>query len=83
MADMTADERLLMQAHVGYWRGLLARGSVVVFGPVDDPAGPYGLGVVRLDPEVDPKTVWSDDPVIKANRGFRFEVAPMVNAIVP
>ncbi len=83
VADMTAEERTLMQAHAGYWRGLMAKGMVVIFGPVADPAGPYGLGVVRLADGIDPQSVWIDDPIIKSQKGFRFEVAPMLSAVVP
>jgi hypothetical protein len=83
MLDMTPEERGLMQSHFGYWRELMAKGMVVVFGPVADPTGPYGLGVIRLDDAIAPDSVWKDDPVIKAQKGFRFHVAPMPNAIHP
>ena len=83
VADMTAEERQLMQAHSAYWSALMAQGKVVIFGPVADPAGPYGLAVVRLEEEVDPRSLCSDDPVIKAEKGFRFEVSPMLRAVVP
>ncbi len=83
MADMTPAERGLMQSHVVYWRELMAKGLVIVFGPVADPAGPYGLGVVRLDDATDPASVWREDPVIKAQQGFRFDVAAMPNAVHP
>ena len=83
MADMTAEERSLMQAHVGYWRGLMAKGLVIVFGPVADPTGPYGLGVVRLADTTDPASIWAEDPVIKAEQGFRYHVAPMPGAVHP
>jgi len=81
MADMSEEERALMQSHALYWRELLAKGSAIVFGPVADPAGPYGLCVVRLDEKTDPRSVWIEDPVIKAERGFRFEVASMPRAV--
>jgi uncharacterized protein YciI len=81
--DMTAEERALMQSHAAYWRELMAKGMVIVFGPVADATGPYGLGVVRLDDATDPKSVWTDDPVIKAQKGFRFDVSPMLSAIHP
>ena len=81
--DMTAEERMLMQTHAVYWKGLMDKGMVVVFGPVLDAAGPYGLCVVRLSDDVDPKSVWIEDPVVKSGKGFRFEVAPMLNAVVP
>jgi hypothetical protein len=48
MQDITAEERALMGAHSVYWREAMARGMVVVFGPVADPAGPWGLGGWRM-----------------------------------
>src|SRR5262245_1892150 len=81
MADMTPEERTLMQTHAAYWNDQLAKGTVIVFGPVADPAGPYGLCVVRLDDAAEPAALWREDPVIKADRGFRFDVAPMPRAV--
>ncbi len=83
MVDMTAEEQALMQSHALYWRELMVKGTVIVFGPVADPAGPYGLCVVRLDDKREPSGVWMEDPVIKANQGFRFDVAPMPSAVHP
>lgn len=42
MQDMSADERAAMQAHALYWRGKLAEGAVIAFGPVADPASGVG-----------------------------------------
>lgn len=81
MIDMTVEERALMQSHAEFWRELLTKGTVIVFGPVADPAGPYGLCVVRLDEKTEPGSVWAEDPVIKAKLGFRFEVAAMPRAV--
>lgn len=83
MVDMTPEERALMQSHIAYWRELMGKGIVLVFGPVADSMGPYGLGVVRLDDATDPNSLWMDDPVSKAQKGFRFHVSPMPNAIHP
>jgi uncharacterized protein YciI len=83
MADITPEERALMGQHLAYWKAMMAAGTVVVFGPVLDPTGPYGLGVVRLEDGADPSAVAAGDPVIRAQRGFRYDVAPMANAIVP
>ena len=49
--DMTDEERAIMQRHVVYWRGLMDEGRVVVFGPVMDPGGPYGMGVIEAADE--------------------------------
>jgi len=82
MQDMSPVEMKLMQEHSLYWRGLMGRGLVAAFGPVADPAGGYGVGILELPDDTDPKSLVADDPVAKANAGFRFEIAPMPRAIV-
>jgi uncharacterized protein YndB with AHSA1/START domain len=81
MQDMTTDERDMMIAHGAYWRARLAAGEVVVFGPVADPAGGWGLGVVKAADESAVRAFEAADPAISANRGFRYDVLPMVQAI--
>jgi len=44
--DMTDDEKRTMHEHVAYWT---KKGEAVVFGPVLDPKGVYGIGVYRVD----------------------------------
>jgi len=80
---MTPAEMALMQRHGAYLKDLMARGQIVVFGPVLDASGVYGLAVVRLPDDVSPETIWREDPVIKAQAGFSYHVAPMLNAVVP
>lgn len=51
-ADMTEEERAIMAAHGAYWRGLMNRGIALLFGPVLDPAGVWGLGILEAkDPD--------------------------------
>jgi hypothetical protein len=80
--DMTADERAAMQRHVDYWTSLLERGTAIVFGPVADPAGPWGLGVVRLRGSEMATDIVDADPAILANIGLRYEILPMLMARV-
>ena len=80
---MTPAELTLMQSHAAHLKSLMGKGQVVVFGPVLDPAGVYGLAVVRLPEGVAPETIWRDDPVITSQLGFSYQVAPMLNAVVP
>lgn len=75
--DMTAEERAVMGEHAGYWRDWMARGKVVTFGVVGDPAGVYGIGVVEMDDEAEVRRFTDEDPTIRSGRGFRFEVHPM------
>jgi hypothetical protein len=80
--DMTPDERAAMQRHVGYWTALLARGTAIVFGPVADPAGPWGLGVIRLREGESAADIVDADPAIQADIGLRYETLPMLSAVV-
>ena len=47
--DMTPAEGILMREHVGYWAGLMKQGRVLAFGPVADPKGSYGIGIIQLE----------------------------------
>ncbi|SRR5258706_11563412 len=47
--DMTEAERGIMKLHVAYWSDLTSKGMVIVFGPVLDPKGVYGIGIVAVD----------------------------------
>jgi uncharacterized protein YciI len=81
--DITAEERDLMGRHSAYWKGQMAAGKMVVFGPVLDPAGVWGLGVMRAKDEAEVRALQAGDPVIAANCGFRYETLPMLTAVVP
>ena len=72
--DMTPDERAIMQKHVGYWTSLLEQGVAIVFGPVLDPKGGYGAGVVSVDNEEHLKKIIDNDP---ANGLNKYEFYPM------
>ncbi len=75
--DMSAEERQLMAEHAVYWRAGLQNGNVIVYGMVLDPSGPFGMGVLRFDTATQAREFTDNDPTIKANAGFRFEVYPM------
>lgn len=69
-----------MQAHVAYCGELLQAGKALIFGPVSDPAGVWGLGVLQLADDADPQEIVANDPVSKANAGFTYQVMPMLRA---
>ena len=76
---MTEEERAVMMQHVAYWTEKMNDGKVVVFGPVMDPKGPYGLGVVIAENEQEIASFIENDPASKLNR---YEYFPM-RAVVP
>lgn len=81
--DMSALERKVMQEHVGYWTGLLQQGVAVAFGPVLDPKGAWGAGIVGVcGGEDELNALQANDPAIRAGLGFGYEAHPMPGAIV-
>jgi uncharacterized protein YndB with AHSA1/START domain len=81
-ADMTDAERQVMQDHVVYWRGLLERGTAVAFGPVMDPNGAWGAGIVTVREPSELAAIEAGDPAIRSGLGFRYQLCAMPNAIV-
>jgi len=81
-ADITPEEMALMQAHADYWREQMGKGHVIVFGPVMDPVEAYGVLVMQLPDGAAPASLIDEDPVMQAQRGFRFEYHPM-RAVLP
>ena len=70
--DMSADEQRLMGEHMGYWKGLLQRAQAVVFGPVADPKGFWGLGILQVGSEAEACAIVDNDPVSRASAGFSY-----------
>jgi len=77
--DMSAEERNVMLLHVAYWQGLMDKGFVLAFGPVLEPSGVYGLGIIEVEDEALVQQFIANDPATAINR---YEVAPML-AVVP
>jgi uncharacterized protein YciI len=79
-ATMTESETATMREHVAYWQALAEEGIAVVFGPVDDPAGGWGVAVVEVGTEEEARTIRAGDPVVIADLG-PVELYPMPVAI--
>jgi len=61
---MTDEEREIMGRHAAYWQPLVDEGRMVVFGPVLDSQGSWGLGVVEADDEDEIRSFAAGDPVV-------------------
>jgi uncharacterized protein YndB with AHSA1/START domain/uncharacterized protein YciI len=79
--DMTPEEAEVMKAHAAYCRTLIANGTGLVFGPVADPKGVWGAGVLKVADAAAARAIADADPVIKAGKGFAWELVPMLNAM--
>jgi uncharacterized protein YciI len=74
MQTMTDEEKRIMQQHVAYWQKSLDAGVMHVFGPVMDPKGGYGLGIIEVENEAQLVSLIDQDPASKINR---YEYYPM------
>ena len=80
-ADITAEEGAAMQRHFGYWHEQMSRGNALVFGPVADPKGAYGIAVLNAANEAGAKAICAADPAVTAKLGFSFALYEMPNAV--
>jgi uncharacterized protein len=78
--DMSDEEAAVMGDHAAYWGRFVDDGAVVVFGPVGDPAGAWGLAVVEADSEDEVRGLGEQDPAITSGVAT-FEIYPMPDAV--
>jgi uncharacterized protein len=79
--DISDEERQLMQRHALYWKGLLDKRKVLLFGPVGDPAGVWGVAIVEVSDSTELQTLIANDPVIISGQGFSYDVFPVSPAM--
>ncbi len=60
--DITPEEREIMNQHLTYWTDFMNKGHVIVFGPVMDPKGVYGFGVIEAGSEEQVRAFMANDP---------------------
>ncbi len=78
--DMTPEERLIMERHGAYWSEKATQGIAIVFGPVMDPKGVYGIGVYQVRDKAQMRELLERDP---AKGLLHYEVVlPMARAVV-
>jgi uncharacterized protein YciI len=81
MQDMNDEEREMMIRHGAYWRAMQDQGKMLLFGPVADPSGGWGMGVLKVASEEELHELQGNDPAILGNRGLRYENLPMPRVI--
>jgi uncharacterized protein len=63
---MTDDERATMAEHLTYWEQLMTDGKVLVYGPVADPEGVWGMGVLRVADRAEVLEIGERDPSVSS-----------------
>jgi uncharacterized protein YciI len=80
--SMSEFEASAMREHGAYWREKMAEGITLVFGPVADPAGTFGLGIIQVADEEEARRFLDHDPAIRAGFGLRYELRLMPYGVV-
>jgi uncharacterized protein len=78
---MTDEEREIMGLHAAHWQPYLDAGQMVIFGPVLDGTGSWGLGVVEADDEDEIRAFAGRDPAV-TNGIAEIEVGKMLAGFV-
>jgi uncharacterized protein YciI len=79
--DMSDEEREIMGRHAAHWQPYLDSGQMVVFGPVLDDGGSFGLAVVEAADEEELRAFAAADPVVTTGTG-QFHVGRMLAGFV-
>ena len=79
--DMTDEEREVMARHAAYWQPFIDSGQMVVFGPVLEQTGSWGLGVIEAEDEDELRQFAAADPVVTTGTG-NIEIGKMLAGFV-
>jgi uncharacterized protein len=78
---MNEQEREIMGRHAAHWQPYVESGQMVVFGPVLDGSGSWGLGVIDADDEEQVRAIVAGDPVVTSGTAH-IEVGKMLAGFV-
>ena len=79
--DMTEEEREIMGRHAAYWQPFIESGQMVIFGPVLDSTGSWGLGVVEAEDEAELRAFAAGDPAVTSGTA-KVEIGKMLAGFV-
>jgi uncharacterized protein len=79
--DMTDEEREIMGRHAAYWQPFIDSGQMVIFGPVLDTKGSWGLGVIEAEDEDQLRAFAANDPVVTTGTA-EIEIGKMLAGFV-
>jgi uncharacterized protein YciI len=78
---MDESERAIMNQHVAYFANLRQQGRVIVYGPVRDSTGSWGLGVIEAEEIDDVKAIADHDPATSSGV-CTYDLGVMVHAML-
>ena len=80
--DATEAEKAMFSEHAAYWIARAGEGRAIAVGPVFEPENTWGLALVEAEDEASALALGEADPVIVAQAGFAYAVAPVPSLIL-
>jgi uncharacterized protein YciI len=80
-STMSEEERAIMGRHAAHWQPYIESGQMVVFGPVLDDTGSFGLAVIEADDERALREFAAADPVVTSGTAS-FAIGKMLAGFV-
>lgn len=78
---LSPTEQAAMGAHLAYCKSLLEAGKALIFGPVADPAGVWGCGLLTVADDAEARALVAADPAVTAGIGARYELLPFLRVL--
>lgn len=78
---MSDDEQATMARHSSYWHNYLADGTALIYSPVADPAGPWGLCIAQAEDNDAARTLTDNDPAVIEGVGH-YEILELFSPIL-
>ncbi|WP_207533591.1 YciI family protein [Desertivirga arenae] len=79
--DMNEEEKAVMDEHIAYWNGLFLERKILIYGPVLDPEGVFGLGILEVESDEEAEELVAKDPAVSSGICGK-EVIPMMAGLV-
>jgi uncharacterized protein len=79
--DMNEVEKAVMNEHISYWNGLFEQNKTLIYGPVLDPNGVFGLAILEVETDEEAQEVISKDPAVTSGINT-CELVPMMAGLV-
>lgn len=74
--DITDAENAVMERHATYLEGQMPAGKIVVYGPVMDPKGVFGIAIVEVESEDEVRDLIANDPATTSGL-LQYDCFPM------
>ncbi|HEY2202742.1 MAG TPA: YciI family protein [Solirubrobacteraceae bacterium] len=79
--SMSEEEKDIMRRHAAHWQPFIDSGQMVIFGPVLDSTGSWGLGVIDAENEDELRSFAAADPVVTTGTGH-IEIGRLLGGFV-